>query len=282
MRAALKREDGARMVEIFGRQSAKIFITGDPIDDAIALRTLSQKFDQRAELFPVISEEYKNEQWYLIRYATEGWNMHVPLVNRGKGWSFATEYATQADLRARKSLNEVAVVDTLLALVKAQEEYRSRDHDGDGVYEYAQHFISTRGTRDGLYWSVREGEPSSPLGGIVARAIQDGYRLAGKNTPYGGYLYRILTKQGGKTRGGARTFLVDGKLTDNFVIFAYPIEWGASGDASFLVAKDGQVWKRDFGPRTDRIAPDIDSMNLDYQWVRAVPHLGGKNSRSNW
>jgi hypothetical protein len=110
---------------LFGKPSQTIFIAGDVAADALALRRLSRKFDQRAELFSVLSEEFRNEQWYLIRYAIEGWNMHVPLVNRGKGWNFATEYATDADLRARELLNEVVAVDTLLALVKAQEQYKS-------------------------------------------------------------------------------------------------------------------------------------------------------------
>jgi hypothetical protein len=44
--------------------------------------------------------------------------------------------------------------------VKAQQDYVKADHDGDGVLEYAQRFLSSEGTQDGLYW---------PANGIVAR-----------------------------------------------------------------------------------------------------------------
>ncbi len=283
LKTALKNEDSARLTELYGTKSRDIFFTGDPVGDAIALRHLSRRFDQRAELFAVISEEYSNEQWYLIRFGIEGWNMHIPLVNRGKGWGFATEYATDADLRIRKSLNEVATVDTLRALVKAQKEYKKLDINDDGIFEYAQKFISSEGKQDGLYWPNKEGIDPSPIDGLVARAIQDGYKAGTDHTPtYYGYVYRILDSQGGKTRGGKKSYLKNDQLVDGFAILAYPVKWDVSGKSTFLVNADGQVWKRDLAFRTESIASDMDSMDLDQNWFRVDPMLGGKNSRSNW
>jgi hypothetical protein len=283
LKAALKAEDSARLTEIYGKRSKDIFFTGDPVGDAVALRNLSRKFDQRAELLAVTSDEYSKEQWYLIRYGIEGWDMHVPLVNRGKGWEFATEYATDADLKVRKSLNEVATVDTLRALTKAQKEYKAMDTDDDGVYEYAHKFISSPGKQDGLYWPATDGNDKSPIGGLVARALQDGYKPGKNETPtYYGYIYKMLYAQGGKTRGGKKSYLKNSRLTEGFAILAYPVKWNSSGRSTFVVGADGNVWKRDFDSRTGSIAPDIESMNLDQYWYRVDPVLGGKNSRSNW
>lgn len=283
LKAALKAENSARLSEIFGKNSRDIFFTGDPVGDAIALRHLSHRFEQRAELFAVASVEFSQEQWYLIRYGIEGWNMHIPLVDRGKGWSFATEYATDADLRVRRSLNEVATVDTLRALVRAQEVYKTRDRNGDGILEFAQKFNSSPGKQDGLYWPTQGGVEESPIDGMILRALQDGYGPYARGTPtYYGYVYKILNAQGGKTRGGKKSYLKDGRLVDGFAILAYPVKWNASGDATFLVAADGQVWKRDLASRTESIASNIKSMDLDQHWVRVDPTLGGKNSRSNW
>lgn len=283
LKSAVQAVDTGRLTEIFGEKSELIFSTGDPVNDAHTIRKLSQRFDQRCELLPVISDDFKDEQWYLIRYAVEGWNFRVPLVNRGKGWSFATEYATDNTLRIRRSVNEVATVDTLRALVHAQRKYKSKDRNGDGIPEFATRFISTTGNFDGLYWPAADGVEVSPIDGIVAKAIESGYRATGKSTAtYYGYTYKILTAQGGKTRGGKRSFLRDGKLVDGFAILAYPVQWNASGDSTFLVGADAQVWKRDFGPRTTTIASAITSMDLDQNWLRVDPNLGGKNSRQNW
>lgn len=93
-----------------------------------------------------------------------------------KAGGFATEYATDADLRIRKSLNEVATVDTLRALVRAQRDFKARDTDDDGAFEYARKFISAPGKQDGLYWPAVNGNDTSLIGGLVARALQDGYK----------------------------------------------------------------------------------------------------------
>ena len=56
------------------------------------------------------------------------------------------------------------------------------------------------GKKDGLYWPVKDGEPMSPLGPLVAQAATEGYTTANL-TPYRGYLFRILTGQGSSAAG---------------------------------------------------------------------------------
>jgi hypothetical protein len=283
LKAAIKSANSARLIEIFGKTSRNVFLTGDAVSDNAALKRFSQRFEQRAELFPVNSADFPNEQWYLIRYGIEAWNMRVPLINRGEGWTFASEYAGAPGLKIRRSLNEIAAVDTLRALVKAQNQYKSRDRNGDGVPEFAQKFISSPGKQDGLYWPENEGSSPSPLDGLVARAIEDGYKASGQDTQtYGGYVYRMLSAQGGQTRGGKKNYLKDGRLVNGFAIIAYPVKWNVSGDATFLVGQDGQVWKKDLLRQTESLAPAMKSMDMDSSWLRVDPNLGGENSRSNW
>ncbi len=281
--SAAKAEDSKRMIELFGKNSKEIFLTGDTISDIAFLRKLSRRFEERAELFSVNSLDHPNEQWYLVRFGIEGWNMRVPLVNTKKGWSFATEYTTESNRKIRISLNEVATVDTLRALVKAQRTYQAKDWNQDGVLEYAQKFISSPNTKDGLYWPDLPGQATSPIDGLVARAMLDGYKTSKDNHPtYSGYVYKILTEQGAKTRGGKKSYLQDKSLVNGFAILAYPVEWRSSGNSCFVVGTDAQVWQKDFGSRTSTIAKKITSMDLDSLWLRVDPNLGGENSRSNW
>ena len=72
--------------------------------------------------------------------------------------------------------NELNTIQVCLAYVDAQREYYARDPDGDALLQYAQKFASSPGRRDGLYWPTKPGEPPSPLGPLVARARDEGYR----------------------------------------------------------------------------------------------------------
>ncbi len=66
--------------------------------------------------------------------------------------------------------NELAAIQVALAYTDAQEEYKARDWNGDGVKEYATRGLATPGKQDGLYWASLPGEPESPLGAGFADA----------------------------------------------------------------------------------------------------------------
>jgi len=87
---------------------------------------------------------------------------------------------------------------------------------GDGVLQFAQHIFSSPGKKDGLYWSNADGGPLSPLGPFVAEAgiTQENPR------PFSGYYYRILTQQGPAAEGGARNYIVDGRMVLGFALVA--------------------------------------------------------------
>ena len=268
LKSAVKSEDPKRVIEIFGEEGAKFIVTGDDAADALALRRFSARLDQRAELLPVISEEFANEQWYKLRFGIEGWSMRIPLVNKGAGWYFETHYAKEAVEEARREINEVQTIATLQEIVKAQGEYRKSDHDGDGVKEYATMILSTPGKQDGLYWKS-DAATKSPLDELVAKAIENGYKRAPDQTKqsYEGYVYSILQGIGGRARGGTQPFVSNGNLVGGFAILAYPVTWNVSGAKTFVATPDGKVWKKDLGFKTTDIARDIKTFSPDWTWT---------------
>jgi hypothetical protein len=50
-------------------------------------------------------------------------------------------------------------------------------------------------------------------------------RQQGQPTPFHGYIYRLLTKQGSAAKGGARDYMVNGKLTRGVAFLACPAEY---------------------------------------------------------
>ena len=170
-------------------------------------------------------------------------------------------------LYRRIGSNELAAIKVCQALRQAQLDYAATGHDGNDPGIYAQRFRSEPSKQNGLYWPAAEGEPESPAGPLVADASADGYEQ-GKRQPYHGYYFRILKAQGPNAPGGAKDYVVDGKMTGGFAILAYPAEYGASGVMTFLVSRRGTVFQKDLGDATAETAKAMTAFDPDSSWKR--------------
>ncbi len=151
-------------------------------------------------------------------------------------------------------------------MADAQAQYLAQHHDG--VKQYAQKFISDEGKQNGLYWKSPEGQPKSPLGPLAAyAATTEGFDpIAGKQQPFHGYFYRILTKQGVAAKGGAKDYVVNGKMTGGFAIVAYPEKYGDTGIATFLIDQNGVLYEKNLGKDTTELAKAMSEFNPDKSW----------------
>ena len=146
----------------------------------------------------------------ILQVGETNWPFPIPLVKSDKGWSFDTEAGIEEVINRRVGRNELAAIKVCQAYGDAQREYYALNPDKDALNHYAQKIASTPGKRDGLYWEAAEGEPQSPLGPAMARARAEGYAGEGKDRPYHGYRYKILTAQGADAKGGAYDYVVSG------------------------------------------------------------------------
>ena len=194
-----------------------------------------------------------------LEVGTRGWTLPIPIVKSAAGWRFDTQGAAE-ELRTRRiGRNELDVIQVMLALTDAQQDYR----DQDAARQYAQRILSSPGKRDGLYWPTLAGEPPSPLGPIASEAR--------RGEAYHGYHYRILRAQGRDAAGGAVSYVKDGRMTGGYAFVAWPAKWGDTGVMTFVVAADGVVWQKNLGPDTDRLARAMTTYNPDASWTRAQP-----------
>ncbi len=111
---------------------------------------------------------------------------------------------------------------------------------------------------------------ASPLGELVAQATAEGYHADGRRTPFHGYYYKVLTRQGATAPGGALNYLVRGQMIGGFAIVAYPAEYGNSGVMTFLVNHGGTVFQKDLGPQTEKLAARMTSFNPDDSWKKVA------------
>jgi hypothetical protein len=161
---------------------------------------------------------------------TTGWIAPMPIVKQGNEWRFDVE-AGKKEMQARLiGRNELAVIQTMLAIVDAQRDYAALDPMKVGVPVYARRLLSSPGHKDGLYWDSNPGEPDSPLGPLLAKAQPGEIQEYG----YYGYRFRLLYSQGPDAPGGAYDYLVKDRMLGGFAVIAWPVRWGETGVMTFM------------------------------------------------
>lgn len=204
----------------------------------------------------------EGDQKMLIAVGENNWTLPIPIVTGTSGWYFDIDEGLERMRIRRIGRNELATMQAVLAYYDAQMEYAEQDRTGNGLLEYAQRFISTPGTRDGLYWDIEPGETPSPLGPLMADHTPGG--------GYHGYFYRILDTQGEHARGGAYSYLINGHMQAGFAVIAWPEEYGETGVMSFLVSHSGNVFEQDLGLDSASIAGEIQSFDPGPDWTPAM------------
>jgi hypothetical protein len=258
--SAMQSKNEKALLEFLGPDAKEIISSGDEIED---LHTRADFVRRYLEMHRLVNEPDGTTTLYI---GARNWPTPIPLVHNANGWYFETEAGKREILYRRIGRNEMSAIRVCQELAAAEHEYHGAQHS-----QYAQTIFSDEGQHNGLYWKVAAGEPVSPIGPLVANAVAQGY-APGRNgapTPYRGYYYHILTMQGKHARGGAKHYIVDGKMTEGFAFVAYPAEYRSSGVMTFIVGTDGVVYQRDLGKATDAIANSMKTYDPDSAWKEA-------------
>ena len=107
-----------------------------------------------------------------------------------------------------------------------------------------------------------------PAGVGAQEAGYPGELVGGNPVPYEGYHFQILTAQGANGDGGAKSYIQSGRMTGGFALVAWPARFEASGIMTFIVGPDGEVYQKDLGPDTARIAARMTTFDPDLTWAR--------------
>jgi len=193
-----------------------------------------------------------------------GWLSPIPIVKQGNEWRYDVEAGLKEVQARRIGHNELAVVQTLLAIVDAQREYADLDPMKTGFHVYARRLLSSPGNKDGLYWETEPGEPESPIGPNLAHA-----QLHDEEEGYYGYDFRLLYAQGPDAPDGAYDYIVNGRMIGGFAVIAWPVKYGETGIMTFMVSHSGDVYEDDLGPDTIQRAAAITVFNPDKDWEKS-------------
>jgi hypothetical protein len=259
---AAKSGDENEVLAIFGPESKNFIYSGDAVQDKAAADAYVQGYGRmhRWRKMPDGSQ--------VLLIGADNFPLPIPLRKTAAGqWYFDAGAGEEEILRRRVGRNELAVMDVCLALVDAQYEYNSKPRDDSKTKQFAQKFISDTGKQNGLYWESSNGQPPSPLGPLAAFATADGYTVKqDAHVPFHGYFFRILTKQTSNTPGGAKDYMVDGKMVGGFAFVAYPSDYGRSGIMTFIINQDGVLLQKDLGKTTRETATAMSAFDPDQSW----------------
>jgi len=261
---AAQSNDTTAMLSILGPEGKQIVSSGDPTEDAENHANFARKYQ---EMHRIVKEPDGTAVLYI---GAENWPGPIPLVNKGDIWYFDTAAGEAEIVYRRVGHNELSTIRVCQELVAAQNEYFS------GHNTYAPQIFSDEGQHNGLYWKTADGEPQSPIGPLVAAAVAEGYvkGQAEPPTPYRGYFYHLLTRQGKRARGGPKDYIVNGKMTEGFAFVAYPAEYRSSGVMTFVVNADGVVYQKDLGKKTEALGRAMREYNIDSTWHKAEDPQG--------
>ena len=255
----VKKGDVDALLAIFGTDGKELLASSDP-DTA---RMNRQVFSVAAKEQWHLADADANHKTLIV--GNENWPFPVPLVKDANGWRFDSVAGKEEIIARRIGQNELAAIETVRAYVTAQRRYAAEGHDGNPSGVFATLFQSDPGKQNGLYWPVTHGQKRSPLGDLLAKAA-DERAAAVEHTPFHGYYFKILGAQGRAAKGGAKQYIVKGKMTGGFALVAWPAQYDVSGVMTFIVNQDGIVSQKDLGPESDAAARKMTSYNPDASW----------------
>jgi hypothetical protein len=259
--AALKADDDAALVALFGDTHKTLIVTPDrAANSANRAKALAAM-----QTYRLLEERAKDRRVLLI--GDQAWPLPIPLVRVGERWRFATEEGEDEIVNRRIGANERSAIKVLRAYLDAQKDYAASDRKGDGVLQYAQRLGSTPGKHDGLYWpaDAAKGEEASPFGPLIAEsaAYLKGHQ---SGDPYRGYHFRILTRQGKSAPGGAYSYVINGRMIAGFAMVAYPAQYGESGVMTFIVSHNGKVFEKDLGKNSAETSAKMTAFDPGAGW----------------
>ena len=263
---AAKSGDQNALLSIFGPQSKELIFSGDAVQDKAMINAFAPAYDTMHRWRKM------SDDGEILLIGADNFAFPIPLKKTDTGqWFFNTAAGKDEILARRIGRNELATIDVCGALIDAQAEYFSQRHPDGNVRQFAPKFISDTGKENGLYWESSDGQPKSPLGPLVAFATAEGYSVkANTHIPFHGYYFRMLNKQGSNAPGGAKDYVVDGKMVGGFAFVAYPAEYRNSGVVTFIINQDGVLLQRDLGESTTEIATAMTAFDPDGSWSQVV------------
>jgi Protein of unknown function (DUF2950) len=261
--SAAQANDETALVQILGSRTKTILSSGDPAVDKQAQDSFAAKYREMNRWVTITDGSQ------VLYVGADNYAFPIPLSRDSSSRWYFNAAAGEEEVLAREiGKNELLAIDACSAIANAEELYFRAAHDGNLAHQYTQSIISNSGKQDGLYWQVAGEDGASPLGRLETFLSGPIVPVpSGQPQVFDGYNFRILTAQGAGAKGGAKNYLVNGKLTGGFAIIASPVQYGHTGIMTFLLSREGVICQKDLGKDTAAMAAAIQAYNPADDWA---------------
>ncbi len=257
---AVKNDDVAALLQIFGPAGKDFVSSGDDVQDKNSRADFAAMAAEKVQ----VDLDSHNSNRAIISVGDEEWPLPVPIVNVGGKWHFDSKAGRKEILDRHIGANELDAILICRGYDDAQKEYAEEIHDDSGVNQYAQRIISSPGKHDGLAWKNPDGSWGGPVGEAVAKGMEEGYTENGK--PFHGYYFKVLKGQGPAAPLGRLNYVIEGAMIGGFALVAVPAHYRVTGVMTFTVGYDGVVYQKDLGPDSLEIVKKMELYNPDKTW----------------
>jgi Protein of unknown function (DUF2950) len=256
---AVRSGNGDSLANVLGPKSQTLIYSGNPTEDKEAAQSFVTKYD-RMNRWVVMTDGSR-----FLYVGADNYPFPIPVVKDSTSkWRFDPAGGEQELLARRIGKNELLAIDTTRAIANAEELYRKGSHG------YNSALLSSTGKKDGLHWETVAGEAPSHLARLGDFAeLATAHRTADGAPILDGYSFRILSAQGDKTRGEAKSYMANGQLAGGFAVVAAPVKYQDTGIMRFIINREGVVYQKDLGPQTASIAAAIAEYNPADGWTLA-------------
>jgi len=263
LQAATRDDNKDQLRRILGPDSQNFVSSGDAATDKAAWQSFATRYN---EMNRWVAMTDGTEVLYI---GADNYPFPIPLAQNSESrWHFDMAAGNQELLARRIGRNELLAIDACSAIAKAENQYSHLRRNSNSVKEFTRRVVSNAGTQDGLYWPASAKQSPSPLG-LLADLPESSIDLLAPGQPLvlDGYILRILSAQGDAAPGGAKSYIVNGKMTGGFAVLATPLKYGKTGIMTFISGSDGAVYEQDLGPETFKIAALMQEFNPTSDWA---------------
>jgi hypothetical protein len=238
LQAATRARDYKTLAVILGPKSQEILSSGDKTEDQVSEQSFVAKYERMNRWVAMMDGSQ------VLYIGADNYPFPIPLAkDASSNWHFDTAAGEDELLARRIGRNELLAMDAARALATAEEDYYRKPHHGE-VPQFAQSIPDLTGPA--VFSASSEGVP-----------VVDGYS------------FRVLTAQGDEAKGGAKTYLLNGKMRGGFAILAAPVRYQNSGVMTFMLSREGVVYQKDLGKDTASLSTSISAYNPGDGWVPA-------------
>jgi hypothetical protein len=251
---AARNHDENALIAILGPGARDIVIWNDDQSQRYAQDDVFAKKYEQMHRFVA---EPDNETTLYV--GPENWPLPLPLIERNGVWFFDSDLGRKEILFRRVGENEMDAMEALRGIIAAENQFNAE------TGEYAQHLYCSKDQQDGLF----SPEKGNDIGkNCLGRYLAEASCTRSDRVPFHGYYFLILTAQGPDTHGGARSYIVNGKMTGGFAVVAFPAVYRSSGVKTFIVNQYGMIYEKDLGSKTYEIATAMKAYDPDGTWAR--------------